>query len=137
MKDPQDFINILEREYKFKTEGRRSLSFHLGMNFDRDKDGTLCIMSLKYVEKMIANYENIVGELPRQTCTSPQEMGDHPELDTSECLDEQGIELYQSLIRALHWAVTIGRFDIQTAVMTLSGFCIAPKHGHLDRVKRL
>jgi hypothetical protein len=54
------------------------------MNFDRDKDGTLCITSLKYVEKMIANYEKIFGELPRQTCTSPLEKGDHPELDTSE-----------------------------------------------------
>jgi Reverse transcriptase (RNA-dependent DNA polymerase) len=120
MKDPQGFITILETKYKFKTKGSGPLSFHLGMNFDRDKDGTLCITSLKYVEKMIANYEKILGELPRQTCTSPLEKGDHPELDTSEFLDEQGIELYQSLIGAPQWAVTIGRFDIQTAVMTLS-----------------
>jgi len=30
--------------------------------------------------------------------------------------------LYQSMIGALQWVVTIGRFDIMTAVMTLSGF---------------
>ena len=33
--------------------------------------------------------------------------------------------------------VTIGRFDIITAVMTLSGFRVAPRKGHLDRVKRV
>ncbi len=69
--------------------------------------------------------------------TSPLEKGDHPELDTSELLDEKGIEIYQSMIGALQWAVTIGRLDINTAVMTLSGFRVAPRRGHLDRAKRI
>ena len=44
---------------------------------------------------------------------------------------------YQSLIGALHWVVTIGRFDIQIAVMSLSSFRAAPRRGHLERVKRI
>jgi hypothetical protein len=41
------------------------------------------------------------------------------------------------MIGALQWAVTIGRFDINTSVMTLAGFRAAPRRGHLDRVKRI
>jgi hypothetical protein len=58
---------------------------------------------------------------------SPLEKGDHPELDTSELCTTEQIAQYQSMIRSLQWIVTIGRFDVHTAVMTLSGFCIAPR----------
>jgi hypothetical protein len=53
------------------------------------------------------------------------EKGDHPELDTSELCDSYQIAQYQSMIGALKWIVTIGRFDINTAVMTMSGFRMA------------
>jgi hypothetical protein len=86
---------------------------------------------------MISNYEKVFGELPKKTCTSPLEKGDHPELDTTEFLDAKGIVLYQSIIGALQWPVTIGRFDINTSVMTLSGFRAAPRRGHIDRVTRI
>ena len=33
--------------------------------------------------------------------------------------------------------VSIGRFDVQTSVMTLSSFRAAPRRGHLERVKRI
>ena len=137
MKDPQGFADTLTKKYKFKLKGTGPISFHLGMDFDRDEDGTLCIAPRKYIEKMIANYERMFGETPRQNVTAPLEKGDHPELDTSELLDNKGIKDYQSLIGALQWVITIGRFDIMTAVMTLSGFRAAPRKGHLDRVKRI
>jgi Reverse transcriptase (RNA-dependent DNA polymerase) len=73
MKDPKAFIDILETNYKFKTKGSGPISFHLGMDFHRNKDGTLCVTSLKYIEKMMSNYEKVFGELPKQTCTSPLE----------------------------------------------------------------
>jgi hypothetical protein len=67
--------------------------------------------------------------------SSPLEKGD-PEIDTSEPLDEKGIQQYQSLVGAQQeWAVSIGRIDITNAVMTLSGFRCAPCQGHLDLVK--
>ena len=135
MKDPKEFIDILEKKYKFKTKGSGPISFHLGMDFHRDNDGTLCVTSLEYIKKMISNYEKTFGELPKQMYSSPLEKGDHPELDTSDLLDTQGIVIFQSMIGALQWAVTIGRFDIHTAVMTLSGFHAAPQKGHLDWAK--
>jgi hypothetical protein len=43
--------------------------------------------------------------------------------------------MYQSMIGSLQWMVTIGQLDITTAVMTMSGFIVAPRTGHLERVK--
>ena len=76
----------------------------------------------KYIEKLVANYECLFGSKPFQSVSLPLEKGDHPELDTSELLDAKGIQLYQSIIGGLQWAVSLGRLDITTAVMTLSGF---------------
>jgi hypothetical protein len=66
------------------------------------------------------------GELRQQSYRSPLEKGDHPEVDTSDYLDANGIQQYQSMIGALQWMVTNGLFDILTSVMTMSGFCGAP-----------
>jgi hypothetical protein len=41
------------------------------------------------------------------------------------------------MIGALQWIVTIGRFDINTAVMTMSGFRMAPRVGLLNLLKRI
>ena len=65
------------------------------------------------------------------------EPGDHPELDTSPLLDEEKTRLYQSLIGALQWVIQIGRWDVSTAVMTLSRFRACPREGHLERVKKV
>jgi hypothetical protein len=96
------------------------------MNFHHDNDGSLCITYLKYIEKMVGIYEKIFGEMPKQIVTSPLEKVNHPKLDMSELLDDKVIELYQSLIGALQWSVIVGRLDVNTAVMTLSGFRVVP-----------
>jgi hypothetical protein len=85
---------------------------------------------------MLDAYYRMFGTHPRQV-TSPLEKGDHPEMDTSELLEPEDIQKYQSLIGAMQWAVSIGRIDVTTAVMTLSSFRVAPRKGHLDRVKRV
>jgi hypothetical protein len=58
------------------------------------------------------------GVKPREY-TSPLEKGDHPEIDQTEELDTKGIKKYQTMIGCLRWAVSLGRFDIQTATMTM------------------
>ena len=90
------------------------------MDFFRDKDNTLCMAPRKYIEKICDSFERLFGNPPRQSVTSPIEKNDHSELDTSDFLDAEWTQKYQSLIGALQWVVSIGRFDIQTSVMTLS-----------------
>ena len=136
-KDPQTIVDVLQKQHKFKLKGTGTIAYHLGMDFYREPDGTLCLAPKKYIEKMIGSFEQMFGHTPRETVTSPIEKGDHPELDVTELLDQDGVVMYQSLIGALQWVVTIGRFDVQTAVMTLSSFRAAPRRGHMERVKRI
>ena len=68
------------------------------MDFFRDDDGVFCLAPRKYLDKVFANYERMFGEKPKQTVMSPLEEGDHPELDTTDLLDDEGITQYQSLI---------------------------------------
>ncbi len=86
---------------------------------------------------MISTYETMFGTKPRTIYSSPLERGDHPELDTTPELNEDGIRKYQSLIGAMQWAISLGRIDITTTVMTLSKFRVQPREGHLERCKRI
>jgi hypothetical protein len=137
-RDPQAIIDQLEaKPHSFKLKGTGAMSFHLGCDYFRDEDNTLCVGPRKYIEKMSALYEGMFGSRPKTNVSSPIEKNDHPELDTSPLLDADGIKQYQSLIGILQWSITLGRFDIATAVMTMSGYRVAPRQGHLDRLKRI
>ena len=136
-KDPQSIIDCLMNKHNFKLKGSGPISFHLGCDFFRNDEDILCFAPRKYIKKMADNYTRMFGTAPKETVLSPLEKGDHPEMDTSELLDPDGIKKYQSLIGAMQWAVSLGRMDITTAVMTLSGFRVAPRTGHLDRAKRV
>ena len=121
-KDPSAITDKLSTKYNFKLKGTGPISFYLGCDFFWDEDNTLCMAPKKYIEKMVDSYVSMFGTKPSHTVTSPLEKGDHPELDTSDLLDEKGVAMYQSLIGSMQWAVSLGRLDISTAVMTLSGF---------------
>jgi Reverse transcriptase (RNA-dependent DNA polymerase) len=98
MKNPKEFTDILETKHKFKLKGTGPITFHLGMDFTRDDDNTLCISPTKYMEKLIKNYEKLFGMKPSQNVSSPLDKGDHPELDTSKLCTKEQISQYQSMI---------------------------------------
>ena len=135
-KDPAEITETLQTTYGFKLKGVGPLEFHLGCDFARDNDGTLHFGPKRYIGKMLDAYEKMHNEKPK-AANSPLEKNHHPEVDESPLLDEDGIKKYMSMIGALQWAVSLGRFDIITAVMTLSRFRAAPRQGHLDRAKRV
>ena len=119
----EELLEQLQGEpFNFDLKGSGALNFHLGCGFDRDEDGTLCMDPSKYIEKMEESYERLFGEQTNNKVLSPLIKGDHPELDTSTFLEENNIEICQSLIGSMQWAVSIERWDIQTTVMTLSSF---------------
>ena len=137
-KAPENIIAALERKpHKFALKGTGPVQFHLGCDFFRDETGTLCVGPKKYIERLSLQYQSMFGEKPSTKVTSPLEKNDHPELDTSTLLNEDGITQYQSLIGALQWTISLGRFDVAVAVMTMSGFRVAPRERHLDRLKRI
>ena len=78
-------------------------------------------------------HKNHFGTTLSQKVQSPLEKNDHPELDDSRLLDGDGIAKCQSLIGALQWTISLGRFDIAATVMSMSSFRAA----HTERVKRI
>ena len=91
----------------------------------------------KYIERLIQAYTQMFGQKPSTNVYSPLEKGDHPESDNFNLLDESGIQQYQSLIGSLQWAISLGHFDIATAVMTMSSFRVIPCHGHLQCLQHI
>ena len=134
--DPSEIIKLLELEHKFKLKGVGPMKYHLGCDYFRDEDGTLCFGPRKYIDKMIEQFERMFGAKPKEY-TSPLEKSDHPEIDSSPKLDSNGIKMYQSMIGSLQWAISLGRFDIHTCTMSMSRFRTEPRQGHLDRLKRI
>jgi hypothetical protein len=109
-------------------------------DFFCDEEGVSCFAPCKYIDKLIATYERMFGSKLKTNnkITSPLVKGDHPEIDSSAFLEEEGIQQYQSLIRQLRWAISLGRFDIAVVIMMMmSAFRSAPRKGNLDQVKRI
>jgi len=137
-KKPQAIIDALTAApNNFKLKGTGPTTFHLGCDFFRDEDGVLCVGPMTYIERMCMQYESIFGTKPKAAYTSPLTGNDHPELDESELLEGEDIQRYQSLIGILQWTISLGRLDIATAVMSMSSFRVAPRIGHLERLKRI
>ena len=51
---------------------------------------------------------DVFGSKSKLTVMSLLEKGDHPELDTSQCLDQDGIQKNQSIIGAIQLSVSLG-----------------------------
>jgi hypothetical protein len=86
---------------------------------------------------MVESYKQMFNENPPSKANSQFDSYDHPEVNTSEFLDEDGIQKYQSVIGSMQWAISIGCFDIAIHVMSMSIFRTSPCCGHLDRAKRM
>jgi len=130
-------IEELEKGQGFKLKGTGPITYHLGCDYKRDKDGTLAMGPVRYIERMAEGYERTYGTRPKLTYRSPLEPNDHPEIDDTPLLEVDSIKQDQSMIGALQWCVTLGRIDIHSAVTTMSSFNAAPRQAHLERVKRM
>ena len=59
MKNCDQFISTLKDKYNFKLKGTGTITYHLGMDFFRDKDQTLCMALRKYIEKICGSFERM------------------------------------------------------------------------------
>ena len=123
MKNPAGFMKTLqEAPYIYKLKGVGPPKYHLGGDFFRDKDGTLCYGANTYIRRLCENYKQLFGEDPassQKKPMTPMPKGDHPELDSTDPCGPDDTVKFQSLIGALQWTISLCRFDIAHAVMTL------------------
>ena len=62
---------------------------------------------------------------------------DRVELDDSPLCGPDDVAKFQSVIGACQWMISRCRFDLATAVMSLSRFHHAPRQRHVDRLKHI
>ena len=135
--DPKEKFNILKSKYHLKVKGDGPLTYHLGADYFQDPDGTMVSQPKKYIEKLKETYVRLFNTEPSKGLKTPLEKNDHPELDTSEIIEGQEVNHYLTMVGQLQWLITLGRFDIQAQVITMSRFRAQPRKGHLDRLKRI
>ena len=58
-------------------------------------------------------------------------------MDETHLLPPEQISLYQSLLGSANWIITLGRFDMNYAVNTLSRYSMAPREGHFKAMCRV
>jgi hypothetical protein len=60
--------------------------------------------------------------------------GYHPEVYTSDPLDADATNLYQSYVGVLRWCIELGRIDSCNALGKLSSYLACPRIGHMEAV---
>ena len=93
--------------------------------------------STTYVKRCIETFERLLQVKPPKKVYNYLDPKYHPELDETDIMDDEGRQIYWSLIGMLQWAVTLGRIDIHHAVMCMSRFRAQPRKGHLQAVARI
>jgi hypothetical protein len=88
-------------------------------------------------EDLVLEPHEMFGVKPKQGAASPRNKGDHPEMGTSEQLDQEGVVQCQSLVGTAQWATSLGCIGTTTAAMAMSSFRAALRKRHLDQVKRI
>ena len=133
--DPKEIINIFKSKYNLKVKGDGPLTYHLGADYFQDPDGTMVSQPTKYIEILKETYVRLFDTELSKGLKTPIAKNDHPELATSEILERQEVNHHLTMVGQLQWLITLGRFDVQAQVITMSRFRAQPRQGHLKTFK--
>ena len=120
MKDPMVFFQELQTDpWNYKLKGVGPPRYHLGADFFRNSDGTLCMGTQTYAKCLLSNYEKLFGSLPTLV-RSPLPEHDRPELSDTPLCGPDDITKYQSLLGVCQWMISLVHCDLREAIMSLS-----------------
>ena len=138
--------------YRMKEDSIGSPSIYLGANVKewtvQDEFGkcTTCYVmgSSSYVKESIRIVENLMEKhdishtsTRRNGRSSPFSSADYrPELDSTECLNDELMTVFQNLMGMLRWICELGWIDIIHESTLLSQYMIQPRVGHLNQALR-
>ena len=133
-KNSMSYIEAIKT--KFPTRNIEEMpEYYLGNNLQVRHNCTIKVSSKKYISEIIDRYEKKYGSLRKENV--PMAPNDHPELDESPILDDEGRRHYQSNIGICQWICTSGRMDIAFAVSSMSRFSQTPREDHLKRTEKI
>ena len=130
-----EFIHTLKRKHNLKIKGDGPLKYHLGCDYHMDPDGSLVAQPKTYISKILDSFHQMCPGESLPQVKFPLNKNDQPELDNSELTSNDLITNFMCMVGQLQWAVTLGRYDILAHVMSRSCFRLAPKVGHIERMK--
>ena len=99
------------------------------------QDNKTIKIHLKYVLEILSKHKKKIGQLTKEKV--PHLANDHPELDNSPFLHQEGITKFQSIMGMCQWISIAGRLDICFAVASLSCFVAQPREGLLQRADKI
>ena len=92
----------------FNVKDSINRAVHLGCAFAHDQHGILYIDPNQYIKRMKNAYKHRFDDKPDMRIHSLLDQGYHPELDTSDFINEVDTKICQSLIVAMQWAISFG-----------------------------
>ena len=95
-KDPMVTIEYLKKRFTLKGVGTPEYFLGADMRFNEVGEDIFTMGSKTYMQRILKQFEVMLGHLPPKKVTLPIEPRDHPELDTSKLLDEKAKRLYWS-----------------------------------------
>ena len=141
---PKQIIEQLQDEYGYRMKDVEPPKRYLGAMTGQYEltDELLCwFMSAElYLKKALDEVEKKWGNpeklFSRHTLDVPGKPGYHPEEDKSPFLADDDVQLYQSYIGILRWAVELGRIDLCHFAGVMARFAAAPRQGHMVALVR-
>jgi hypothetical protein len=140
-KDPMTIMKDLEKHYIMKGVGKPQ--YYLGgdvveLGEEWNKEGIYTAFSAEtYIKNSLGKLATMCGKPHFPDKKTPFAESYHPELDETELLPPPDISKFKSLIGSGNWLITLGRFDIQFAISTMSQYSMAPRRGHMEELQRV
>ena len=131
-------LKNLEEDYKYRLKDvgppKRYLGALIGRYEINHRVSTWSMSAQEYLEKALPIVEQRQGPLRVNKALTPLPPGYHPELDESTFLSPDDVELYQSYIGTLRWAVELGRIDLCFSISLMARFAMCPHEGHMENL---
>ena len=132
--NPLKYISELKKQFPIRNIAENP-EYYLGNDLKIQDNHTIKVSLKKYILEIINKHEKKFGNLRKEKV--PHTHNDHPELDNSQFLDENGKTKFQSIMGVCQWICIAGRLDICFAVSSLSRFAAKPREGHLNRAIKI
>jgi hypothetical protein len=140
-KNPMAIMKDLEKHYIMKGVGKPQ--YYLGgdvveLGEEWIAEGIYTAFSAEtYIKNSLGKLATMCGKPHFPDKKTPFSDTYHPELDETELLRPADISKFKSLIGSGNWLITLGRFDIQYAISTMSQYSMAPRRGHMEELQRV
>ena len=138
--DPMAIMEDLKKVYTMKGVGIPE--YYLGGDVTQldehwnKEDISLAFSAQTYIKNVIPKFETLFNHTLKPVRT-PMAEEFHPEVDDSPLCSSEDAAKFRSIIGCANWLITLGRFDIHYATMSLGRFNMAPRENHLKAAKRI